>query len=217
MKLTRTNPAQRLSLRTALYVGTSTESQSGGPFRSTRGCARLDCPMIRMKGLVGPAVLAVLLAGCAGGEQRAAEEGMSPSPPSPSPTVDEEAIAEAEAEAAECAAQTGDLVEALQELNSRLSVGLVQADYNKELGDIRVVYDRLPIEDLSPGCIRRVGIPAENAFNSYVQANNLWSDCIQDFGCDTDSIDPKLQKKWSKSTTLIEKAEDGLEALAEPG
>jgi hypothetical protein len=112
-----------------------------------------------------------------------------------------------------CVEEFTPLLNQLRELDSRLSVGLTFPEYSEHVGDIRVEYDRIPIDDLDFNCVQRVGIPAENALNHYVDAHNEWNDCIQDLGCDTDSIDPSLQASWLDATQEIERAEGGFEEL----
>lgn len=160
-------------------------------------------------------VLLLFGTGCAPGNGPTAESP-SPSPTaSPTPTVD--AAAEAAQELhAECEAALGDFLEALQEIDSRLNVGLVFQDYTNRVGDAQVEYDQVPFDSLALPCVTGVGIPAEAALNHYIRADNQWNNCIGDFNCDTDGIEPELQKKWSKATSAIESAREGLEDLATP-
>lgn len=58
-----------------------------------------------------------------------------------------------------CRDQLGRFADRLQELDSRLSVGLVFAAYSEQVGDARVEYDKLPIGEFQAPCLRNAGIP----------------------------------------------------------
>lgn len=55
-----------------------------------------------------------------------------------------------------------------------------------------------------------MGIPLEEALNAYIEAYNVWNDCIGDVDCDNDSIDPELQEQWAEATERIDDARDAL-------
>jgi hypothetical protein len=124
--------------------------------------------------------------------------------------------AEAEALAEECEQQLGSLLTVLEDLNSRLGVGIDYQEYGDRVGDIRVAYDQTPIRELDSRCVTDVGLSAEDAMNSYVKAGNLWEGCITDFGCDTDEIQPELQSHWSEASTSIREASQGLDSIRSP-
>jgi hypothetical protein len=133
--------------------------------------------------------------------------------PSPEDTAAEEA-AEEEAEAAAahaaCEAALEDFLDELNELNSRLGVGVQFSAYLELVGDARVEYDQVDFGDLDQTCLGDVGVPAERALRLYIKAGNIWNRCIQDFGCDIDSIDPQLQERWADAGTAVNSAENGL-------
>lgn len=104
---------------------------------------------------------------------------------------------------AACKAAMRPFVDQLQELNSRLSVGLNFSDYSERVGDARVAYDAIDIPSLDQSCLTLVGGPAEDAFNAYVRAYNTWNNCIDDIDCDNDKIRPKLQDEWAKATEIL--------------
>ena len=116
-------------------------------------------------------------------------------------------------ESQSCETELRPLVDALGDLNSRLSVGLSFQDYSKNVGDVRVAYDQVTFDALSSDCTSKVGIPAENALNDYVRAYNTWNDCIGNVDCSTDSIDSQLQPEWAKATTRVDKAKANLTAM----
>jgi hypothetical protein len=127
-----------------------------------------------------------------------------------------QALQAAEQQADKCKSQVGGFLQSLQELDSRLAVGLPYAEYSSQVGDVRVAYDRLPFRQLDPECLSQVGLPAEDAMNSYVKADSTWNDCIVRFGCDTDSIDPELQARWTTASSKINEAQSGLRDIAQP-
>jgi hypothetical protein len=138
---------------------------------------------------------------------------------------EEQQAAEAEAEATEaeaqrkaekCEGQIGSLSTELEELDSRLDVGLTYDEYNTHVGDIRVEYDQVSIKSLDVGCLSDVAVHLEDAMNSYVKADGVWNDCLVDFDCRTDSIDPQLQGHWADAASDISDAERSLTSLAEP-
>jgi hypothetical protein len=101
-------------------------------------------------------------------------------------------------------------VDELQELDSRLDVGLTFAAYGEKVGDASVAYDRIPFKKLDFDCTLEVGVPAEKALNLYIEANNIWNDCVSDIYCSNDSITPKLQRKWAQATRKIRQARSAL-------
>lgn len=117
--------------------------------------------------------------------------------------------ARAQAEQAKCQSQIGGLLKSEQDLGSHLDVGLNYEDYTTRVGDVRAAYDEVPTHQLAPSCLI-VGVQAENALNDYVKAAQIWSKCIDDFNCSTDSIKPQLQAQWSKATSAVSKAKRSL-------
>jgi hypothetical protein len=104
-----------------------------------------------------------------------------------------------------CADDLEPLLASMTELNSRLAVGVQFPDYLDRLGDVRVEYDKVAAEGLDPICLKKVGRPAEKALNIYADAAQEWSDCIQDFDCDVDSLN--LSGKWVRAGLLVDAAE----------
>jgi hypothetical protein len=106
-----------------------------------------------------------------------------------------------------CADNFEALQSELEELNSRLTVGLNFDEYTNKLGDVRVEYDQV---DFAAGgdlrCLRQVGVKLEKAMNQYVQAAKTWNECITDYACDNESIQPELQSKWARAGRLIAQA-----------
>lgn len=128
-----------------------------------------------------------------------------------------EAAMKARAEAEACQEQMEPLVDELAELNSRLGVGLSYDEYTNKVGDVRVAYDNIDYDELGDAatCLSEVGVPAEKALNQYVKAASAWGDCFDDIDCSNDTVDPTLQRHWSKATPLVERAKDGLREVQE--
>jgi hypothetical protein len=119
----------------------------------------------------------------------------------------EERRRERDIDARVCAKNFEGLQGKLEELNSRLAVGLSYDEYTTKLGDVRVEYDQTDFAasgDLR--CLQRVGVKLEKAMNAYAQAANTWRECIEDYACENDSIQPDLQARWEKAGRLIEQA-----------
>ena len=130
-----------------------------------------------------------------------------------------EARRKARAEYQRCDRNIGNLLSALQELDSRLDVGLSYDEYTTEVADVKVVYDRIAFDQLGGkhvDCLT-AALPAEKGLNQYTRAAGIWGDCIEDFGCDTDSIEPDLQSHWSRASRLSDRARSQLEAIRRPG
>jgi hypothetical protein len=102
---------------------------------------------------------------------------------------------------------------ALEDLHSRLGIGLSFQDYSDRVGDVKVAYDSVPFNQLSVACTSGVGVPAEAALNAYIRAYNTWNDCISDDYCSTDSIDSQLQGPWSSATLKITRARTALDEI----
>jgi hypothetical protein len=69
-----------------------------------------------------------------------------------------EAEAAAQRRADRCEAELGGMSTELEELDSRLGVGLTYDEYNTHVGDIRVEYDQIPFRAVDPECLTEVGL-----------------------------------------------------------
>jgi hypothetical protein len=120
--------------------------------------------------------------------------------------------ARAEAEWSECKREFDPLLNALQEIDSRLNVGLGLDQYNNYLGDAQVTYDDLNPRTLDASCVRRVGVPLDNGFNEYLKASTKWEKCIQDYGCEVKGAPlVELREHWSDATRRIKSADARLQ------
>lgn len=123
------------------------------------------------------------------------------------------AAEESAALAVTCRQQVGGLLRALRDTESRLNVGMNFADYGDQVGEISIGYDKVPISRMEFNCVGGPGVAGEKAFNAYRSAYDTWNDCVSDFYCDNDSINPELQKEWSKASRQITRARSGLNDL----
>ncbi len=133
--------------------------------------------------------------------------------PTPSESAQPGAQEEAEATRQECEEQLGDLIGALDELDSRLGVGLTFQEYGTKVGDARVAYDAIAFGRLESLCTLDVAVHLENALNHYVDAFNDWNDCIGQLGCSLDENESDLQAFWRLATRELRDARQGLSQL----
>lgn len=126
----------------------------------------------------------------------------------------EKARAAKEAAQAACHSEYDPLVQSLTDLQSEISVGLNYSEYGDAVRRVRVKYGRLDFGGQALSCTSGVGVPAENALNRYVEAYNIWNRCQEDLDCSgVDAIESKLQAKWARADTQLEKATSGFDAV----
>ena len=116
--------------------------------------------------------------------------------------------------ARDCHALLGDFLQALTELDSRVSAGLAFEDYSQQVGNIRVTYERIETASVESDCLTSVALPAERALNRYVEAYTIWNNCVGNgASCTEPDVMPKLEAKWAEATSHIDAAETGLATL----
>lgn len=189
-----------------------------------------------MRYLVSAVVLALTMTACGG----AADEGPSAAEVSAIEAAaleaEESAAAEAERKASEerreaqeearvarlqaeydkCVTKTQPLIDALQQISSRLNVGLNYDEYGDYIGDAQVAYDavfegpNLPLD-----CLQKVAVGLEFGLNNHIDVLNIWGDCISDLYCDFNEGAPNdsAQKKWAGADRVLVKAKRGLAGL----
>lgn len=109
-----------------------------------------------------------------------------------------------------CLQQLGGFLGSLDRLRDQLVAGVTYEQYVAELADVRAAYSRLPVAALGLGCLHRVGTPGERALNRYIGAAEVWSDCVEIAGCQSASIESRLQRRWRQASRLLSRAEDGI-------
>lgn len=117
------------------------------------------------------------------------------------------------AAAKHCRAELGDLLDAIESLGNTLAVGLDYEQYLGSVNGIRASYADVAAERLGIVCLGRVAAPAERAVNIYIDAANAWGDCLAS-SCDTESIEPKLQREWEGASTQLARARSALRDLS---
>ena len=112
-----------------------------------------------------------------------------------------------------CKKLVQDFADSLDNLNSRLDVGIKPDDYSSRLGDISVAYNKISWDETpNQYCLKSVGIPLESAYRDFAAAGNTWNDCITDYNCDVEKDKlPSMQKKWTHAGKLMEKSKTALE------
>ena len=130
----------------------------------------------------------------------------------------EEAEREKEAELAEqkatCESTLSEFKDAVEAVDSKLNVGLVQNDFNNALGDASVAYNQLELDPISTDeyCLSEVARPLEQAFNIYVRSNTKWNKCNQDYGCEVEGkVLNDLQGRWLRASLKIAQVDQALE------
>jgi hypothetical protein len=101
-------------------------------------------------------------------------------------------------------------VGSMARLRDDLARGLSYDDYLREVQGVRAVYARIDADKLTAACLLVSGGPAERALNLYIDATNIWGDCLATVSCDTRSIEPKLQRKWALAAHQVTTAQQGL-------
>lgn len=111
-----------------------------------------------------------------------------------------------------CKAELSPLLRSIQNLNSRLNVGLILEHYGQAVGAISIRYDRIRDRRLTDECIDEVKEPGRKAYNAYWRANKQWGDCLRDFfNCDVDEdVIDDLRAKWKTAGHFQSKMESGL-------
>jgi hypothetical protein len=98
----------------------------------------------------------------------------------------------------------------MDDLRRELAVGLSYGAYMHRVKAVQAAYDGVPVDRLGLGCLVKVGTPAERALNRYIAAANTWGDCLTSASCDSESVEPKLQRKWALASGQLSSAQEGL-------
>lgn len=145
--------------------------------------------------------LALLAAGCGGGAGE---------PETVRAATEEAARSQPRAADPRCLNQLGGFLGSLDRLRDQLVAGVTYEQYVEELSDVRAAYSRLPVNEIELRCLRRVGSTGERALNRYIDAAEIWSDCVELAGCQSASIEARLQRRWRQGSRLLSRAEDGI-------
>lgn len=145
--------------------------------------------------------LALILSGC--GDQSAPAGGIGTAPP-------HRTESSVSATTRTCRNQLHGLLDSMDELRGKLAVGLSYGAYLHGVKAVQAVYDGVPVDRLELGCLVRVGTPAERALNRYIAAANTWGDCLTLASCNSESVEPKLQRRWALASDQLSSAQQGL-------
>jgi hypothetical protein len=140
------------------------------------------------------------MAACGSSEPEAAEREATPQRP---------ALARSSSTARRCQDQLGGLLRSLSTLRRRLAIGLTYDRYLYDVRKVNATYEAVPVDLLTLNCVIDVATPSERALNHYIDAVNIWGDCLATTGCDSSSVEPELQRKWQRASGLISVANRG--------
>jgi hypothetical protein len=107
---------------------------------------------------------------------------------------------------APCETKIGDLVDRMDDLRQSLSAGLDYSEYVLRVQAVRAAYEAVPVDKLGLACVAGPAGHAEDAFNQYLRAANLWGECAGTQGCAASSIEARLQHRWKVASKSIDAA-----------
>jgi hypothetical protein len=167
--------------------------------------------------------LALILPGCgeeemaAGGGEKAGPAGsaVKPTPPAGGAgSAGASASSPAGSAAAKrCGRTLGDFLDSMESMTNTLAVGLEYTRYLGTVNRVRATYAEVPADRLGIVCLSQVASPAEQALNLYIDAANQWGDCLAAPSCDSESIEPRLQRGWEEASGLLGEARRKLRRL----
>lgn len=153
--------------------------------------------MARLAGVISIAILALTLSACGGDDPAAAEKGSSA----------QRQAARASTTSRGCQNQLGGLIRSLNTLRRRLAFGLSYERYLYDVRKVKAAYDEVPVDKLTIDCVISVATPSERALNHYIDAANTWGNCLATAGCESTSVEPKLQRKWRQASASLSEAD----------
>ncbi len=111
---------------------------------------------------------------------------------------------------ARCRGQLQPFLGSMDALREDLAVGLSYVGYLDELREAREAYGRIRADRLPVGCLLVAAGAGERALNRYIDAANVWGDCLATAACETEAIEPGLQRRWALASDLLTSAQSGL-------
>lgn len=106
----------------------------------------------------------------------------------------------------DCLSKLGPFLNSMQEINSRLDIGMNESEFVQRVGTAKVKHDQLDPKALQGTCLD-AGVDLEKALNKYIKAANKWSNCVSNFSCTFKKINAVMQLYWLQASTRISTAE----------
>jgi hypothetical protein len=159
--------------------------------------------------------LALALASCGGGgSSTAASSAVTTSPAGGAAVVKSEGDAKpatskgtpAASKGGACETRIGEFVGRMDDLRQSLLAGLSYSEYVVRVRAIRDAYEAVPVDKLGLACLNGAAGDAEDAFNQYLRAANLWGECAGTAGCAASSIEERLQHRWQIASKSLDAA-----------
>jgi hypothetical protein len=145
--------------------------------------------------------MAIFATGCGGsGATGGADPSATPRP----------GVAARKTSADACRKMLGSFVDSMADLRRKLAVGISYEDYLGEVQELRATYAAIPDDRLGLGCLLAAGTPGERALNRYMAAANDWGECLTTAGCETATVEPRLQREWARASVLLSTAQAGI-------
>jgi hypothetical protein len=113
-----------------------------------------------------------------------------------------------------CNRQIGMFMTALDDLESKISLGLTFSVYSTGVNRIRLAYGALTPSALSGAC--QAAVAAGNtSLNTYITALRQWTVCTNNTKCSTASIATDLQTQWANAEAQTEAAKTALDEVGD--
>jgi hypothetical protein len=94
----------------------------------------------------------------------------------------------------------------MDDLRQSLLAGLSYSEYVVRVQAIRAAYEAVPVDKLGLDCLDGAAGDAEDAFNQYLRAANVWGECAGTAGCAASEIEGRLQHRWRIASKRLEAA-----------